>query len=283
MVCRFILAATVLAGAVLAGSAPCAAERPRNRSDDAEAVDLFAAMEAEQLEVKFIARNATQATVIIKNKLDKPLNVRMPDAFAATPVLAQVVPGGGGVGAGAGGLGGQGGYGGAGQQGAQGLGGGFGGMGMGGMGMGGLGMGGLGMGGMFRVGPEATGKLKVTTVCLEHGKPDPTPHIPYELKPVESFTSNEQVIELCRMLGRGEIDQVSAQAAAWHLASGLTWEQLATKVKRRYRTGAVELYFGPLQLRRAMVGVQAATLRVRQAEAQRSASPGEADLSHSGQ
>ena len=64
----------------------------------------------------------------------------------------------------------------------QGMGGGMGGMGGGGM-MGGMGGGGMGMGGgMFNVAPEKVGKFKVPTVCLEHGKHDPTPRVTYEIR-----------------------------------------------------------------------------------------------------
>ena len=46
------------------------------------------------------------------------------------------------------------------------------------------GMGGMG-GGMFNVPPEQTGKIKVPTVCLEHGKAEPHAKIPYEIKPID--------------------------------------------------------------------------------------------------
>ena len=67
------------------------------------------------------------------------------------------------------------------------MGGGMGGMGMGGggMGMGGGGMGGGGGGGFFNIPAEKVGQFKVQTVCLEHGKKDPRPAIPYEIKPIE--------------------------------------------------------------------------------------------------
>lgn len=235
--------------------------------------DLFQAIEAGDVQVQFIAKNAAEATVLVKNDKKTPVALKMPEAFAAVPVLAQIGGGVGGVGDGGGGAG----YGGSnGSSASQGLGGGFGGIGgMGGMGMGGMGMG----GGVFNVAPKATSKLKVATVCLEHGKPDPNPRIKYELKPIRSFTTNQQVIEVCRMLGRREIDQVSAQATAWHLANGLSWRQLARKVKTRYRTGAVEMYFSPVHLRRAYTVVRTAAVRAKQYEqSQDIPSPGEKDL-----
>ena len=53
--------------------------------------------------------------------------------------------------------------------------------------MGGGMMGGMG-GGFFDVAPDRVGKIKVITVCLEHGKDDPNPRVPYELRPVDAFT-----------------------------------------------------------------------------------------------
>ena len=216
-----------------------------SRSDaksDHVTVELFQAMERGDIEVKLIPKDSKQSTVLIKNKLDKPLHIKLPAAFVGVPVLAQV----GGFGDGGGRGGGRDGGGGGGG-GNQMMGGGMMG-GMGGMGMGGMGM---GMGGMMNVGPAAVRKFKVATVCLEHGKLDPNPRIPYALKPIESYINDQAVIELCKMLGQGKIDQHAAQAVAWHLANGLSWQQLARKVKVRHLNGSTVLYFNARDLRRA--------------------------------
>lgn len=231
-----------------------------------QSVELFAAQEDGTLEVRFIPKNSSQATLILKNKTDKPLQVQLPAAFAGVPVLAQLVGGGqGGFGGQQGGFGGQ--QGGIGVGGGnQGVGGGLGGGGLGGGGFGGGGLGGQGGfgggGGVFNVAPEATGKIRVATVCLEHGKNDPNPRIPYTIKPIEEFTKDPHVTELCRMLGRGEIDQTSAQAAAWHIANGLSWQELAHKVKVKHLDGSVELYFSPEILNRAATIAQVTMARV---------------------
>ena len=47
-----------------------------------------------------------------------------------------------------------------------------------------------GMGGMMNVAPERVHKFKVKTVCLEHGKKDPNPRVPYALKPLREFTTD---------------------------------------------------------------------------------------------
>jgi len=94
-----------------------------------EAVDLFAALDQKVVEVKLIAKDSTECNVILKNKTDKPLTIRMPETFAGVPVLAQFGGLGGDMGYGGGRRGGgYGGYGGGGYGGgAQGFGGGFGG------------------------------------------------------------------------------------------------------------------------------------------------------------
>lgn len=120
-------------------------------------------------------------------------------------------------------------------------------MGGGGMGGGGGGMGGMGGGGggMFNVEPAKARKIKVECVCLEHGKPDPNARMKYTIIPLEQFTKDTKVIELCKMLGNGEIPRNAAQAASWHLTDDLNWEELAVKEKLRLSNGYFERYFTP--------------------------------------
>lgn len=220
----------MLVAAIAAPALAADSERAGSRraADNAEVVELFAGIEAGDIEVKVIPKNAKEATIIINNKKDRPLRIQMPKAMAGVPVLAQL---GGGLG---GGLGGQGG---GGQQG----------MGMGG-GMGGGMMG----GGMFNVPAERQVKVKVPGVCLEHGKDDPNPRIEYKLVPIESFTDSYEVIEILAMLGAGQIDQASAQAAAWHYTDGLSWQELASKVGVKHLNGTVTPFFTPAEIERAM-------------------------------
>ena len=203
-------------------------------------------METGDVQVKLVPKDATQATVLVKNTSARPLRIQLPETFVGVPILAQDI----------GGAGDRGGNNNDSNSSNQSFGGG-----MGGMGMGGMGMGGMGMGGFFNVPPDATRKIKVATVCLEHGKPDPNPRVAYELKPIDSFTKDAKVIQLCKMLGRGEIDQNAAQAAAWHLTAPLSWPQLAAKVRIRHLNGTTELYFSQQTLQRAMMTVQEAGRR----------------------
>jgi hypothetical protein len=269
-----VLAAAVLAAVPLSLSA--AKPETAETKVAAETVEFFSAMKSGDIEVKLIMKDSTAGTVSIKNNTKRPLTIKLPDAFATVPVAAQFGGAGGGRrGGGAGGMGGMGGGMGGMGGGNQGGGGGMGGMGggMGGMGggMGGMGGGMGGGGGLFNVAPEKAGKLKVINVCLEHGKKDPNPRVAYEIKPIESFNKDPKVIELVKMLARGELDQHSAQAAAWHLANGLTWEELANKVGVKHLNGSTEPYFTEEQL---LAAHKIAGEAVRRAEENKSKSPG---------
>lgn len=215
---------------------------------EAKEVELFQAMADGVIDVKFIARSDEKAQIIFKNNVKQPVNVRLPEAFAGVPVLAQFGQGGvggvggqglGGTGLGGGGLGG----------GAQALGGGFGGLGGGGLGIGG----GFG-GGFFNVAPEATRRITVNTVCLDHGKHDPTPHIPFEIKPIEDYVERPAVIEVVKAFGRGELARGAAQAATWHLNNDVSWRELATKPRgmRHPLTGRRPSWFSAFEIRAAM-------------------------------
>ena len=118
------------------------------------------------------------------------------------------------------------------------------------------------MGGMMNVPPEKTRKFKVRWVCLEHGKKDPKPRVPYKIVPLDSFTDDSEVIELCTMLGRGELNQRAAQAAAWHLANDMSWLQLARK-QIEHINAPNEPYFRPQELYGALRIVGEAARRVR--------------------
>lgn len=242
-----VLLPTLVLGAERRKSVP----KPGQFNPDHKTVEMFQGIEKGTIGVKLIPKDSTQCRVMIENKTDQPLNIKLPEAFAGVPVLAQI-GGRGGFGGGRGNRGG-GGF-------NQGMGGGMGGMGMGGMGMG---------GGFMNVPPEKVGKLQVTTVCLEHGKRDPRPAVPYEIKPIETFTKKAEVPELLRMLGSGKIDQRAAQVAAWHLNNDMSFQELAAK---RIKSGhVVRPYFSPQELR---AGMQISAMAAKLAE-KRKKSPGE--------
>ena len=110
---------------------------------------------------------------------------------------------------------------------------------------------------MMSVPAEKTVQFKVPTVCLEHGKAEPRAAIPYEIKPLDEVTTNEAVRELLTTFGKQGMNQRLAQAAAWHLASGLSWDELANK-QIEHLVGGNEAWFSPDEIHSAMQIAQTA-------------------------
>jgi len=230
------------AAVVLLLQVPLAAKTPAVQPDSAGAVDFFRAIDKGQIDVKVIPKDSSQLRMIIENKTDQPLTVKLPDAFAAVPVLAQfAAPApardsaqnpsqqsvGGGKPSGKG----------------------------------------PGMTGMMNIAPEKVGQLKVPTVCLDHGKGEPRAAIPYTIKPLDDYTTQPGVQEVCEMLGKGQVNQRVAQVCAWHLNSGLSWEKLASK-QLRFADGSSRPYFSPQEIQAAMQ-VTAVALQLADQRAQR--------------
>jgi len=157
-----------------------------------------------------------------------------------------------------------------------GMGGGMGGMGggMGGMGggMGGMGGGGM-MGGMMRVEPDRPRKFTVATLCLEHGKPDPNPRMKYRVVRLSEVNPSPEVAELCKAVAMGKIHQNTAQAAAWHIANGLSWDELSRKPRVISEYTGIEYYFSPFEIQNALRLTSMA--RVAAEQNQSTASPGD--------
>jgi hypothetical protein len=239
-------ALVLLPALVLAADRRARAPAPWQYNPDHKTVEMFQAIEEGQIDVKLIPKDSTECQVMIENKTDQPLNVKLPEAFAGVPVLAQLDVGNN--------LGVNRGNNNNWSSGGQGFGSGWGG--------GGIGMWnvppekpGQDLPAMFNVPPEKVGKLKVAIVCLEHGKPDPRPSMPYEIVPIEQFTDKKEVYELCRILGSGQVSQRAAQVAAWHFNNGMSWEELAAK-RLRYANGTSRSYFSPQEL---VAGIRVAT------------------------
>lgn len=191
-------------------------------------IDFFDAVDQGQINAEFIPIDSTAATVLVTNKTEDHITLRLPDAFVGVPILAQF-----GQGIGAGGQQGQ--NGGGGQA-----------VGGGGQNQGngqGLGQQGNGQNGFFRIPPGKTIQWKPTTVCLQHGRPEPNPRMKYRIVAADTFTDDPAVIELCRRVGWQSVSQAIAQAAAWHLADRLPWDQLAAmnRVESKY-TGNVRYF-----------------------------------------
>jgi len=240
-----VVGSFLLVAALPSGRAaePRRAAAERSLATSGSAPDIFEAEDQGLVSLRYIPNDARSAQVIVVNLSRRPLTLRMPAGFAGVPVLAQMGMGGGGGGArggfGAGGIGGGGGQ-------ATG---------------GGMGGGGMGGGGAFAIPPQKTRVLRVTTVCLEHGKPEPSPRYPYKLSAIDSFSTDPKLAVVLEGLGRGALPQKVAQAAAWHLSSGLSWERLAAE--KIDHAGGVpdEAYFTSAELHAAQQVVAVATQR----------------------
>lgn len=226
-------------------------------AESTTAVELFQAMSDHQVEVKFIAKSDHDARILVTNTTSQPLTLKLPEAFAGVPALAQF--GGGGRGGGGGGRGGGSGRsGGGGQQ--QSVGGGGG----GGIGGGG-GRGGGGGGGFFSVPPEKTAKIDVPVVCLNHGLREPNSAAAYTLVPATDFLEDRPaVVELLKAFGRGDLEHGAVQAAAWHLNSDMTWDELRAKLTGTRRSPSRSRYFTTNDIR---FGMEYANAAVRLAQA----------------
>jgi hypothetical protein len=245
-----ILLASVAFGAALLAAphaATAASDTPEASASD---VELFQGMADGTIDGKIVMLNDHEGRILLTNNTKQPLNVKLPEAFAAVPVLAQF--GGGGGGRGGGGRSSSSSSSGNSNQSSG-----------GGLGGGGLSGGG---GGMFSIPPEKTGKIEVPMLCLEHGKRDPSSAIPYKMMPADEYTDRPAVVELLKSFGRGELQHGAAQAAAWHLNNDLSWEELAAKKQGTTRSMRRPPYFSHEEMQAAMGYANAAIASAENAE-----------------
>ena len=90
----FALGLAIGFGSILSASAKESKSPPAQPA----VVDLFAGIDDGTVEAIVIPRDSKKVTLQLKNTSDKPLTIRLPEAFAAVPVQAQFGVGGGGGG-----------------------------------------------------------------------------------------------------------------------------------------------------------------------------------------
>jgi len=205
---RMVSAAGVL-GVCFLGAATSLAAEPAKQTPAGD--ELFEAIKEGKVEAKVIARDPYQVRVFLKNPAKNPVSVKLPDVLAARPILAQGFfnPGGGGPGQGFGQSTSS-----SGTQPPQTVGGST------------QGTTGRGNGTIFNIPPESVREIKLDTVCLEHGKPNPRSSVAYELAKLEDVCKEPALESLLIRYGRGDLDRDVVQAAAWNLANGLAWRDL---------------------------------------------------------
>lgn len=212
---------------------------PKPEGDEKATVEFFEAMKLGTIEARIIPSDSRKANVWVENKTDKPVSVEMPLGFAGVPVAAQLgmpfadfgnnrqanqgvgIPGNAfpmvNFGGPAGGPGG------------------------------GVGADPWGGHAIFNIPAGKTIKARVPCVCLDHGKPDPKPRVPYEIRPLDDVDASPELAELLAALGTGKVTQRVVQAAAWHITDDMTWEQLDAKRIRRI-TGQQQRWFHPSEI-----------------------------------
>ena len=244
---------------------------PALKADDSlEHIDVFAGIEQGVLDVRLIPQDALGGNILIENKGAKPLNIDFPPAFIGKHVLKQfpAQPGANAAGPG-GGANGQANGGGSQIQG--------GGIGQGNNGAVGNGVGNPGGGrrgngnangmgnGFFSVPTDKIVRVAYRSVCLEHGKPEPSSRMTYRLGKVEEFSDDPVLAETLKLVASGEHDSQAGQAAAWHITNKMSWKQLAEKSIPHIGRPATP-YFTAETLDRAKKIHETAIIRAKQLE-----------------
>ena len=123
------------------------------------------------------------------------------------------------------------------------------------------------MGGMMRIEADTPRKMTVATLCLNHGKADPNPRMKYKVVRLAEVNDSPVIEEFCKALAARKVTQNTAQAAAWHVANGLTWEELIRKPRVISEYTGVEMFFSKFEIQAAIRFTSLAT-----EEAERTAS-----------
>lgn len=106
------------------------------------------------------------------------------------------------------------------------------------------------MNNVFNIAPEQVRTVEIKCLCLEHGKPNPRSTVQYELVRLAEVNDDPKLAEVLKSYGRGEADRDTAQAAAWHLANEMGWDQLAS-LSQKIALNASRPWFSTGQLRAA--------------------------------
>jgi hypothetical protein len=250
---------------VLSGATPAREQRAKvllNPQFDPEAdrVELFEALDGGLLNVEMKPRHERGGSLFVENLTDRSLTVELPAVLVGVQVLPQVglqfqFPGGTGVNSNSQSLGR-----GQGQGQSQPVGGTPNGAATGSGIPNGAGNGNNNLPGFFSVPPERIARIEYSSVCLQHGAPEPRGGNTYQLVRVEQFSKDPRLAGVLRRVGRPGQDAEALQAAAWHVANGMTWDELSGK-RRRHLNAASEPYF-------ARSDVEIAREIVRQTEVQ---------------
>lgn len=94
----------------------------------------------------------------------------------------------------------------------------------------------------------------------------------YTIAPVEKFSQNPLLPELLTLVSTGRISPKAGQAAAWHLASGKSWRELAAMMDDHVgRRDTPHFTYADLQQAQALLA--AAKVRAEQRREREAAEP----------
>jgi hypothetical protein len=211
----------------------------------AEVRDVFTGIEAGELSVEMRPQDETGGALFIENLTDRPLTVQLPEAIVGVQVLPQLFPSGNQSNNTFGNQ----------QQGqgqSQSVGGGANAQGSGTSGFGNNQQG----NNFFSVPPERVARIEYQSVCLEHGLRTPSRGQVYRLVRVEEFSDDPRLATLLKHVGTGELNPQAAQAAAWHIANRMSWEELRSKQVEHLNAPSTD-YFSAAELDQARLIVDA--------------------------
>jgi len=210
---------------------------------DAPEVELFSGIKNQKLATRVYPKSAYDSSVYITNLTQQPLTVKVPQAISSVHVMAQVGQDNGLL---------------SGLQDdsqsqtgkSQSVGGNLTPVGNNQK---------LDFQGLFTIPPEKTVRLRLRSVCLEHGKPCPSSIKKYELRPIESEVKDEALVLILKKFDPRYDDLEMVQAIAWHLSSHMDWRELANQKKHTNIGGGVP-QFSTAQLMNAKKIVEMAQI-----------------------
>lgn len=250
------LAAVLSVGASANGQAVRVTDAFGEPPKPADVLELFNAIEEDVVDARVIVRDQFHAKIVLENLTDLPVALNIPNFLAAQPILAQPIlaqqgffgqPGGGQQGLGTTAMS-------NGSSVPQSVGGPTSSRGLS------ANSGFPGGGPVFNIAPEQVRTIDLPCFCLEYGKPNPRAAIKYELVPLQQANDDPRLPGLLAAYARGEIERDAAQAAVWHAANGMSWDELAG-ISQSIAINADQPLFNSVELRNAKALVDAVAKR----------------------
>lgn len=115
--------------------------------------------------------------------------------------------------------------------------------------------------GFATIPPGKTVQFSLKSVCLNYGRPEPMSKMTYRLIPVEAYSKDPVLAELLESYSP-RVDQDAMQAAAWHVANEMNWNQISHLPLRSLAATSAKL-FQPNDVQAAQKLVEGAQERIK--------------------